>query len=292
MKIVEIETADKVKLFGCVYGENFRDTCVIVTNGTCGNIFENKFLQIVGEKLEQNGISFVYAHNRGAFHRMDTKTPAGTPTGTTYELFDDCLFDLQAYVDWAKNEGFKHIILGGHSYGANKVVYCLSQNQSERVEKYILLSPTDTGRLKDHEQKSETQLLPLALEFEKQGKLDDLLPMPFDNFNLFTARAFLDFLENPHSRNLPIHSQQGDWKQLQQISQTGLFVMGEKDGFAFGDAKHHLETINNNSKHKNNKIKVIENCGHTFSGKEEELAEAILTFAKQPHLPLHPTKNA
>jgi len=119
------------QLFGCLYGEAYADTCVIITNGTCGNIFENKFLQVVGEELEKSKISFVYAHNSGAFHRMDS-AKNGEPIGCTYELFDNCVEDLQAYVDWAKESGYKHIVLGGHSYGANKVVYYLSKNQNEK----------------------------------------------------------------------------------------------------------------------------------------------------------------
>lgn len=279
MKIIEVETSDNVALYGCWYGEKFKDTCVIITNGTCGNVFENKFLRVVGEELEKKGISFVYVHNRGAFHRLDTSN--NKPIGTTYELFDDCLLDIQSYIDWAKKQGYKQIILGGHSYGANKVIYYLSQAKNKDICKYILISPTDIGNLKDHEKESAAQLMPIALEYKKAGKLDELLPIPFDNYNLYTASAFLDFVNNKHSRNLPIYSNEGDWRQLKRIKQIGLFVMGEKDGYAFGDATTHLQTINENSKNKNNLVKVIENCGHTFKGKEKELANAILGFVQQ-----------
>ena len=50
MQIIKVETARGDSLFGCLYGENFRDVCVIATNGTGGNIFENEFLQVVGEE--------------------------------------------------------------------------------------------------------------------------------------------------------------------------------------------------------------------------------------------------
>lgn len=280
MRIIEVETKSGTKLYGCLYGEQYQDTCVIITNGNCGNIFENKFLQIVGEELEKNKISFVYAHNSGAFHRMDPKTKNGKPIGNTYELFDDCLEDLQAYITWAKQQGYKHIILGGHSYGANKVVYYLSKNQNETIQKYILISPTDTGQLKEHEKLSAEELMPLALKFKQENKLDAILPIPFDNYNFYTAEAFLDFINNQNAKNLPIHSKTGNWKQLKMIKQSGLFVMGENDSFAFGDTLNHLQTINTNSKNKNNTVAVIENCGHTFRNKEQELACTILKFVQ------------
>ena len=98
--------------------------------------------------------------------RIDTKTKSGNPIGCTYELFNNCLEDLQAYIDWAKSEGYKHIILGGHSYGANKVVYYLSKNQNEKIDKYILISPTDVGFLKNHEKISAEILMPIAVKFK------------------------------------------------------------------------------------------------------------------------------
>ena len=280
MKIIEVETKRGDILYGCLYGEQYKDTCVIITNGTCGNIFENKFLQVVGEELEKNKISFVYAHNSGAFHRMDTKTKSGKPTGCTYELFDNCIEDLQAYVDWAKVNGFNRIILGGHSYGTNKVVYYLSKMQNEKIDKYILISPTDTGYLTEHEKSSADELMPIALEFKENNKLDELLPIAFDNYNLYTARAFLDFVNNKNAKNLPIYSKNENWKQLKAIEGKGLFVMGKSDSFAFGNALSHLQTINENSKNKNNIVVVIENSGHTFRNKEKELAQVILNFVK------------
>ncbi len=281
MKIIEVETKWRGVLRGSLYGEQYKDTCVIITNGTCGNIFENKFLQVVGEELEKHKISFIYAHNSGAFHRIDTRTKSGRPIGCTYELFDNCLDDLQAYVTFAKENGFKHIVLGGHSYGANKVVYYLSKNQNEIIDKYILISPTDTENLKDHEKLSADELMPIALKFKEENMLDELLPIAFDNYNLYTARAFLDFVQNKNSKNLPIYSENGNWEQLKTINQVGLFVMGEKDSFAFGDAQKHLQMINNNSKSKNNIVRVVESAGHTFRNKEKELAQTILEFVKE-----------
>lgn len=281
MKIIDVETARGDVLCGCWYGENFGDICVIITNGNCGNVFENKFLRDVGENLEKNNISFIYAHNSGAFHRIDTLTKNGQPIGNTYELFENCVEDLQAYIDFVNDCGYKHIILGGHSYGANKVIYYLSKNQNEKIDKYILISPTDTLNLKESEKLSAEKLMPIALKYKQENRLDELLPYPFDNYNLYTARAFLDFINNPNAKNLPIYSKNGNFGQLKQINQVGLYIMGENDSFAYGNTLKHLQTINENSKNKDNIIKVIENCGHTFKNKNYELSKAILEFVKE-----------
>ena len=40
-------------------------------------------------------------------------------------------------------EGYEHIILAGHSLGANKVIYYLSRHHDPRVEHFFLLSPAN-----------------------------------------------------------------------------------------------------------------------------------------------------
>lgn len=281
MKIIEVENKRGDTLYGCWYGENFKDTCVILTNGKCGNIFESKFIMVTGELLEKQGISLLYAHNSGAFHRIDTPTKSGKPLGTTYELFDNCIDDLQAFIDFSKESGYKRIILGGHSYGSNKVVYYLSQNQKEKIEKYILISPVDTSRIKESKKKSINELMLIASKYKEENRLDEVMPMAYGGYNFYTARAFFDLRENKHSKNLPVYSDNRDFSQLKKIKQKGLFIMGEEDGYGNGDTFKHLQTINENSKSKNNVVKVIDNCGHSFRGKENELAQTILEFIKE-----------
>ena len=123
--------------------------------------------------------------------------------------------------------------------------------------------------------------MPFALKYEKENKLDELLPYAFDYYNLYTARAFLDFVNNPNAKNLPIYSKNGDFSQLKQIGQVGLYIIGENDSFVYDNAYNHLQIINKNSKNKNNIIKVIKDCGHTFKNKSQELSRTILEFVKE-----------
>ena len=39
------------------------------------------------------------------------------------EDFNDTDEDIEAYLDFAEQAGYKHMILAGHSLGANKVIY-------------------------------------------------------------------------------------------------------------------------------------------------------------------------
>lgn len=280
MKIIEVETKRKDSLFGCWYGEDYRDTCVIVTNGTGGNIFENKFLRIMGDELEKSKISYIYAHNSGAFQMIHTPTLSGKNKGLTFEMFDDCAEDLQAFVDFAKQQGYKKIVLGGHSYGCNKVVYYLHKTNCKNVDKFVLISPTDTEMHTEGEIASIKKMDKLARKLVKKGGSQEIMPILFDNYNFFTAGSYLDFMENEHHHNLPVYHDKANFAQLKSIKICGLFVMGQNDTFAKRDAQNHLKVIYENCGNKKNVVKVIPDAGHTFRGKELELSEIVKEFVK------------
>ena len=42
--------------------------------------------------------------------------------------FTDCLLDIEGAINYAKEKGYKDIILEGHSYGCNKVIYYYDYN--------------------------------------------------------------------------------------------------------------------------------------------------------------------
>lgn len=282
MKIVEVATKRGTLLYGCWYGEDFKDTCVIVTNGTGGNIFENKFLRVLGDELEKEKFSYIYAHNSGAFHLIYTKTHNGKQGGMTTELFDYCEEDLQAFIDFAKEQGYKKIILAGHSYGANKVVYYLYKNPNEKIDKFILMSPVDMQNDTSSEQCENKYFEKTARKLIKKGKGSEIIPKLYDGYNFFTAESFLDRIENKNMRNLPIYQKEQDFSQLKSIKIPGLFVMGEKDGFAHGDTKKHLEIINENSYNKKNKIAVVKGAGHTFKNETtKEFTKIVINFVKK-----------
>jgi len=280
MKIIEVETKRGDSLFGCWYGEQFRDTCVIITNGTGGNIFENKFLRVIGEQLEKEGISYVCAHNSGAFQIINLPSKSNTRSGLTFEMFDNCVEDLQAYVDFAKSQGYKKIVLGGHSYGCNKVVYYLSQTKNCGVDSFILISPTDTEEKTDGEKRSIGEIYEIAQDCIKKNKPEEIIPILYDRYNFYTAESFVDTIENSHHKNIPVYNNKKNFKQLQSIKIRGLFVMGQKDSFAKSDAENHLNIINRHSRKNDNVVKVIENTGHTFRNKEDVLAQIVLEFVK------------
>lgn len=69
-------TKDNLRLPGIHYSPQSeeKDICVVGIHGMSGNILENYFANILGKTLANNGIGFLYGHNRGYNHINDITT--------------------------------------------------------------------------------------------------------------------------------------------------------------------------------------------------------------------------
>lgn len=266
MKIIEVETKRKDVLYGCWYGEQFKNTCLIMTNGTGGNVFENRFLRELGEFLQEKGISYIYAHNSGAFQMISNY-------GLSFEEFDNCEEDLSSFVDFAIKQGYRNIILGGHSLGCNKVIYYLYKNQQKEIKKVVFVSPVDMLEKTNGEQKSIKEID----KFLETTNLQDteIIPILYDSYNYYSKKSYLDMKNNKNQNNLPIYQKDKNFEQLQSINLPIYMIMGEKDIFANGNTKNHLEVIKKHSNNENVIYDIIEDTGHTFRNKISKFCELI-----------------
>lgn len=64
-KLLYIWTKGGLRLQGVHYVSRKKDVCALVVHGMSGNILENYWAHVLGEKLSGSGIGCVYGHNRG-----------------------------------------------------------------------------------------------------------------------------------------------------------------------------------------------------------------------------------
>lgn len=102
------------------------DTVMIAITGIHGNFYSNPFYYNIGDTLNEGGFDFIYAQTNDAFGQIRTlnvHTQKEEIIGSWNERFSYTDEDIDAYLSFAKREGYQHIILAGHSLGANKVIY-------------------------------------------------------------------------------------------------------------------------------------------------------------------------
>lgn len=290
LNILYIWTKDNLRLEGVHYIPENKDICVLVIHGMSGNFIENKWGDITGQKLSENGIGFIYAHNRGYNHINDIATKeieedGGYKTvrmGAAYERFTDCVSDIDAWINEVRNLGYKKIILLGHSLGCNKTIYYLHRNKQKDILGVVLASPPDMVALvkKSEYQLNYKELLEEAKENVKRDEPRKLLSGLIWDWFILSSQTFLDlFGENGPADNLPVLRNPKEFPELASIDVPILAVMGEHDDIAVRTLKEDLDLIETKAINCPSFTKqFIKGGNHNYEQQEELFANTILNW--------------
>lgn len=252
------------------------DTVMIAIAGIHGNFYSNPFYYNIGDTLNGSRIDFIYAQTNDAFGEIETvnvNTGKKEIIGSWNERFAYTDEDIDAYLRFAEEEGYEHIILAGHSLGANKVIYYLSRHHDPRVEHFFLLSPANLTYMMSGVTAREKQIIKEQVEC---GDGDKMLPFPFMGWVPCIANTAYDWqfsglLNNVHT------AKNGDFSQAGKIAHTGALLVGTYDNFTDGDPSDFLRNLNDHmTTAKENKLIFIEKTGHTYQMKNQEVADDIL----------------
>ena len=109
-----------------------------------------------------------------------------------------------------------------------------------------------------------------------RGDGDKMLPFPFMGWVECIANTAYDWqfsglLNNVHT------SRNGDFSQASQITHNGALLVGTYDNFTDGDPSEFLRNLNDHmpTAAENNLI-FIERTGHTYQGKNQDVAADTL----------------
>ena len=276
---LDVPTKRGVVLNGVLFRptrERTADTVMIAITGIHGNFYSNPFYYNVGDTLNAGGIDFIYAQTNDAFGQIRTvnvKTGKEELIGSWNERFSYTDEDIEAYLDFAEREGYRHIILAGHSLGANKVIYYLCRHHDARVEHFFLLSPANLTHMMSGVTEREKRQIS---EQVARGEGNEMLPFPFMGWvdciaNTAWDWQFSGLLNNVHT------ARDGDFSQAAQITHNGALLVGTYDNFTDGDPAEFLRNLNDHMPTaKENTLIFIEKTGHTYQMKHQELADDIL----------------
>ena len=277
MKEIKVKTNRGVLLDGVLFGAaGGSDTLLIAITGIHGNFYSNPFYYNIGDTLNSGGVDFIYAQTCDAFGTIETQnvvTGKDEVIGSWNERFADTDDDVEAYINYAEQQGYKHIILAGHSLGANKVIYYLSRHHDTRVEHFLLLSPANLDYMTSGVTSMEREIVKRLMACGAGDKMLPFLLMGWVQCTVATAHDWLfsGLLNNVHT------SPDGDFSQVSQITHTGALLIGTYDNFTDGDPSGFLRNINSHMPTASeNRLIFIERTGHTYQQKHQEVADKIL----------------
>ena len=279
MDILRIRTQRGLELKGAIFDGGNRENVLIMLSGICSNVFQNDLLSATGELLSKNGITCIIAHAMDSFSCLaysDFSTGKQKNTGVVFDDFSVVYEDVESYVKYAKKEGYKNIILAGHSLGSNKIIHYLGNTPDDFVDYFIVSSPIDIMHW--------WKIMPdidrcfnLAKQFVDENRGNDILPYMFGGFSPMSANAVLGFYHADNLKNCPVISGIGETNSLYSIKPKGSFVIGSKDSVAGGDAEGFMNKLNALTKHSyDNQVIVVPGASHIFYNKHNEYASTIL----------------
>ena len=153
------------------------------------------------------------------------------------------------------------------------MIYYLSRHHDPRIEHFFLLSPANLTYMMSGVSSREKMIIKNQVT---RGDGDKMLPFPFRGWVECIANTAYDWqfsglLNNVHT------SKDGDFSQAGQITHTGTLLVGTYDNFTDGDPSEFLRNLNNHMPTAaQNSLIFIERTGHTYQGKNQEVADDIL----------------
>ena len=287
MDIIRVNTPRGLELKGAIWGDNTMDSVVIMMSGICSNVFQNDLLCATGELLSKNNIAFIAGHAMDAFSCIaysDFSTGKQLYTGVVYDDFKLVYEDVEAYVKYAKELGFRNIILAGHSLGSNKIINYLGNTTDNIVDYFIVSAPVDLSYWWTVMPDMDI-CLKEAKKFVDEGRGNEILPYLFGGFSPMCANTVLGFYNAFNLKNCPVLSGDGETDSLSKIKINGLILIGEKDNCAGPNPFDFANKINMSMKsYSDNKIVILEGAGHVFYNKHNEYAQEVLKFIKNREL--------
>ena len=254
-----------------------KDVCIICIHGMCGTIVDNYFATVWGKILSEKNIGFIYEHNRGHSIENDIVMNDGSfkRCGCMYEIFEDCIYDIDLAIQTAKDKGYKKIILLGHSYGCNKVIYYYYKKHPNILGIILASAPDMIGShlLVEPDYK---ELLEEAKKNIDNNEPQKLLHKMIEDYMYMSSLTYYNWYnKNSNLNNLPVISNKEHWEQFETIDVPVLTFSGSNEE----DYYQHLDLLKDKALNcKNFEYKIIENTGHTYKNKEKEIANLIFDF--------------
>lgn len=279
MELVQTRTLDGVNLKGFFFEGN-SDKVVLIIPGINGNFIENDFFLPICKKLSENGINCLCVNTRGSFHVSTSLHPQNLEKpkkiGTSYEVFEECKYDIACWLDYLYRKGFEKIDLVSHCFGANKIIYYFNSDlvNDSIIDNIIFISPANLMY--------KLSKYPDYLDMIKEAKknVEEGNPNKFIDCHLFykSSISFLQLIASKKVDNLPLEvGSDDDFQDFKRINNKLSVIYGSNDKYAVPHINRIVNIANENT---DINLLEIQDADHIFFGKEEELANCVYNELK------------
>lgn len=279
-ELIRMNSIDNIEMVGILYSpEQKSNKIVIHVHGLCGNFYENRFLDTLATTYTNKGYSFLTFNNRGTnFVSELLKDDGYTIMGGCYERFKDCILDIEGAINFSMNKGYTEIVLEGHSYGCNKVIYYYNKTKDKNIKKIILLAPCDIPQecVKFLSKEEYETARNESTKLVNEGKENELIDFSVNANGVISASTYYhDFLPNGENDFIKyVDGANGKSDALNNINVPVLIIFGDVDECVLTKPINIVKQyLQNNIKDCN--IQVINGADHSYTNRYEELGKIV-----------------
>ncbi|MBM3283943.1 hypothetical protein FJY90_06925 [Candidatus Gottesmanbacteria bacterium] len=285
-KILKTQTEDGLELDAILFEPSKRsDVIVIHFHGKEGDFLQNHFIQNMADEYPKNNYAFMTASHRGKSYIADflRKSATGyeyTQLGSAYDIFENCLYDIDAWLKLALRLGYKTVFLQQHST-PHKILWYVYKKHPESVKGLILISPADIGYSFEAYVPNHEKNLILANKLVKSGKAKQLMPVNLWSNCPVSAGVYLNWgSPNSNFQILNYHHPERGFGYYRKITLPMLAVIAEFD-FSVGDPPEIcMQLLEKNTSSYDFQSAVIKHAHHSYLGYEDKLTKTITDWLK------------
>lgn len=275
-------TEDGLQLDAILFGEPNTEIGFVFVHGLSSSAFSH--YDILPADSAHLSLSI---HNRGhdevtGIKRVNPNTKKGYewyPGGKAHEIFTECVYDIQAGIDYLKTLGIKQLFLIGHSTGCQKSIYYLSRTgKQHEVSGAILICPMSDYAFALHSE--DPQALARATRYARKmvenGKSSALLPSDVWP-EVLDAQRFLSLYTPESVENIFTYAQpEVKPDLLQNITVPLLILIAENDEYADRPTSEIADWFT--SRTYNATVHLIEGSLHGLTDKSDEVRNFITNW--------------
>jgi alpha-beta hydrolase superfamily lysophospholipase len=287
--ISEIKTKDGLLHQGIYFApKQLRKRAVLWVHGLSAAFYNDiNLYEAVTNACEKEGWGFALFNNRGhdliaGIRKYDGTPPNGYsyyPGGAGNEIFEECIFDIDAGVDFLVEKGFTEVVIVGHSTGANKACYYAATEKNSHVVGVVLLGPMSDRLETSISQEKHKQDLELMYQLIKDGKGDELL-LGYHFFPI-TPKRYISLFEPGSTEDVfDYGDQKPTMTSFSAIKLPLLVVLAENDEAADRPMREIKKVFDSHATSEQYKSVIIPDALHKFHDKENNVATAIVDWVK------------
>lgn len=286
------KATDGVDLKGIIYKTQSKTNRVLISiHGMATNCLKERDEKIA-EKANELNIDFFAFNNRGhdiVNYIKKENQEKQELAGTAYEEISESYNDIVGAINYATSHGYEEIYIMGHSLGCTKTIYTYNklieekqEKTLERIKGIILLSLVDIPLALQVYLKDDFPVMVTYAKNMKKEKMENQL-MPEESFiHPISVNTFLRYaIENKDIDFAKFSDKNYDYKEINNIKVPLFMRWGNDRELIIQKADELCKMVKEKIKNDKLDIGYIEGANHSYTGKEEILANEIQNFLRE-----------